>query len=199
MKPKESTRLTGSGRVLLFAASLALVSPGAALAQSDNTGPDELQAVINGRVPPLCRLGPVTTANGEFAMGTLTAPATAYLRRDLRAPDQVLEDSWCNAPSRLEVSAIEMTPQGAVARLREGFSAAVHFTATASGWTDQPAVFRTDVIGQQSSASKLASRPRVVALVIGVSDFRMLGGPTVRPIASRSYLGAVIVKLTPVP
>lgn len=180
-------------------ATVAVFAAGPARADGDNLGPDHVTVTFNGRVPDLCQIGGSSTTRDAFAMGTLINTATGQLRRDLRAPDRLLEDSWCNGPSQIEVSAVEMTPQSVVAQLREGFTNAVHFTATVSGWTENPAFYRTDGAAVQSSATQNAPQPRVTSLIVRVSDFRTRDGAQLRPVANRSYLGAVIVTLRPTP
>jgi hypothetical protein len=177
----------------------ALLSPAMTCAHRVNTDADARVFTVGGVVPPLCQIGGSAQSRGSFDLGILTVPATAYLRRDLAAPDKELGDTWCNGPSQIEISAVELTPQGSVVRLRDGFARAVHFTATARGWTAEPATFRTDRAGLQSAAIQQANRPRVTILSVGLSDFRMIGGNTLRPVASRTYLGAVVVTLKPLP
>lgn len=188
-----------SKSALAVALGMALAMSTPAHAEGDNTGPDDVRVRFNGRVPALCQIGGSATARGAFEMVVLIDTSSGFLKRSLTAPDKVIEDTWCNAPSEIEVRAVELTPQASVARLRDGFANAVHFTATATGWSASPAFYRTDGAATQQSAIQDAPQPRVTTLVINVSDFRMRDGAALRPIASRSYLGAVIVTLRPKP
>lgn len=170
-----------------------------AFAAGDNVGPDQEQLSVNGRVPYSCQIGGASTARDAFEMGVLVDTATGYLRRNLRAPERVIDDTWCNAPSQIEIRAVELAPQTATAQLRDGFASAVHFTATATGWSETPAFFRTDGASVQTSAIQSAPQPRVTSIRIALTDFRMRDDANLRPVASRSYLGAVIVTLRPTP
>lgn len=178
---------------------VALFQPTLAYAEGDNTSADELRVRFNGRVPALCQIGGSGTTREAFPLGVMVDTSSGFLRRNMTTPDRVVEDTWCNAPSQIEVRAIELAPQAAVARLRDGFANAVHFTATATGWTETPASYRTDGASIQQSAIQNAPQPRVTTITIGLSDFRMRDGASLRPIASRSYLGAVVVTLRPAP
>jgi len=181
----------------LFLSLIAL--PGVASADSPNTGEDREVFYINMSVPPLCLLGEVGDEEGQFDMGVLTDRSTGFLRRGLTAPAKRIQGSFCNGPSELNIEAVLMTPEGITGTPRRGFSRGVHFTATASGWTDVPARFRTSETGTQPQATQRRDGPREADILIDVSDFEMNGGPDQRPVASRRYEGAVIVTLAPVP
>ncbi len=168
-------------------------------AQTNPTGPDNVTVRFVGGVPPVCQIGGSTDTRGSFDLGVLIDTQTGLLRRNLAPPQKDLGDTWCNAPSQIEISAIELTPQGATAQLRSGFSNAIHYTATASGWTDTAATYRTDGATTQRDAVQIAPDPRVVPLVITASDFRLREGSATRPLASRAYLGAIRVTLRPLP
>lgn len=169
------------------------------LAQAANTGPATKTFAVGMSAPPLCFLGTATDDDGEFQMKVLTDSATGLLRRDLTAPSKRLQGSFCNAPSELTLEAVEMTPTSAGGATRAGFARAVHFTATASGWTDQPAIFRTNGPASQPEATQIQPSPREGDIVIDVSDFVMNGGAGQRPVASRRYEGAVILTIGPRP
>lgn len=154
---------------------------------------------INGQVPPLCLLGELTNANGEFAMGVLSDSITGLLRRDLAAPSKRIAASFCNSPSQLSIEAEEMLPVDAGGTPREGFGRRVNFVATASGWTDQPATYDTSGPVVQPTAVRLQPQPREGDIIIDVSDFEMQGGSGIRPVASRRYQGTVTVTLAPTP
>ncbi|KAA9014343.1 hypothetical protein [Sphingobium limneticum] len=176
-----------------------LIWTSAASAAGDNVGPDQEQLSVSGRVPYLCQIGGASTTREAFDMGVLVDVSTGYLKRNMTAPDRIIDDTWCNAPSQIEIRAVELAPQNATAQLREGFAGAVHFTAAASGWSETPASFRTDGASEQSSSIQTAPQPRVTSITISLTDFRMRDGASLRPVASRSYLGAVIVTLRPTP
>lgn len=183
-----------SGLLLLLA-----LPATSAFAQEGTQGPDSKIFHINTRVPPLCILGDVTNEQSEFDVGVLTDRSTGFLRRDLDAPTKRLHGSFCNSPSQLSIDAVLMTPVDSRGTPRTGFSRGVHFTATARGWTDNPATFRTNGPDSQPSAIQIQPRPREADILVDVSDFAMNGGQDLRPIASRRYEGLVIVTLGPTP
>ena len=92
-----------------------------------------------------------------------------------------------------------MVPADGAGGNRDGFARAVHYTATASGWTDEPAVFDTNGPDAQPAAIRLQPRPQEADIIIGVSEFEMPGGSAIRPIASRRYEGLVTLTLAPQP
>lgn len=186
----------------LATALAAALTPAPVLAQANtgpNTGPAVKTFTIGMSAPAMCVLGAVSDEDGEFRMNVLTDTATGLLRKDLVAPTKRLSGSFCNAPSELTLEAVEMTPPSAGGTPRPGFARAVHFTASASGWTDQPAVFRTNGPLVQSEATQFQPKPREGDIIIAVRDFVMNGGAGQRPVASRRYEGAVILTIGPRP
>ena len=182
-------------------AAMTLIGAVAAPAWADgpNTGPDVERFSMAMSVPTLCRFGEVQGGNSEFDMGVITEDATGLLKRGLAPPVQRLQASFCNAPSELKVQATIMAPTGSTRPAPSGFARGVHYTAKVSGWTDNDAVFQTDVTGTQAAATQRQTKPREHNIEITLSDFHTAGGDNLRPIASSRYEGEVIVTLGPLP
>ncbi len=180
-------------------ALLLLASAMPAWAEGNNLGPDSETFYINMRVPPLCGIGAIVGEDGEFDVGILTEAETGLLRRGLSAPSRRLQASFCNSPSELRVEAVLMTPTTSSRPAPRGFSRGVHFTATVSGWTSDPAIFETDVAGEQARSVQRQPAAQLADLFVSVSDFRTAGGATLLPVASSRYEGQVIVTLGPIP
>lgn len=184
-------------RAILTLLMMATAAP--AWADGTNLGPDSERFLINMTAPALCRIGEIVGENGEFDVGILTEAETGLLRRGLSAPTRRLQATFCNSPSEIRVEAVLMTPTTSNRPAPQGFSRGVHFTATVSGWTDDPAVFETDIAGDQAESVQRLQEPRQTDLIVSVSDFRTAGGATLLPVASSRYQGQVIVTLGPLP
>lgn len=89
-----------SKSAFVAAVGMALAMSAPAHAEGDNTGPDDVRVRFNGRVPALCQIGGSATARGAFEMGVLVDTGSGFLKRNLIAPDKIIEDTWCNAPWR---------------------------------------------------------------------------------------------------
>jgi hypothetical protein len=170
-----------------------------ALADGSNLGPDREVIELGGIVPALCKIGNAQSDDRQFDVGILTDRTTGFLKRGLSAPTQRLQGSFCNSASQLTVEAVPLTPVGTNGPAPAGFSRGVHFTATVSGWTDEPATFRTSLAADQPSAIQRQPRPREADILVDVTQFETNGGSGLRPVASLRYEGAVIVTLGPTP
>jgi hypothetical protein len=75
-----------------------------------------------------------------------------------------------------------------------GFSRTVHYRATASGWTPNPAVFNTG-----GATNTAATQERATAfqgdISVSIADFTTGGGDTLRLVADTAYQGIVTVTL----
>ena len=149
---------------------------------------------VTGNVPGLCSIGSLGTDDGIFALGTLIDLSTGRLRNDLSAPLKVLADAFCTSRSSITIEATPLESQNS-SDAPEGFARAVHYTATASGWTDAAASFDT-----AATTNPAATQARATAfqgdISVAIDDFRTQGGDNLLLIADPSYLGAVTVTLT---
>src|SRR5215472_8010129 len=126
---------------LLSAVLLAALVPAATSA----AGPSTLGTVaVDGTVGTGCYGGDVNGGNSVFALGVMIDTATGLLLNNLSAPPKTVTGAFCNAASTITVTATPMVPSGFTGAPPAGFSAAVDYTTTASGWTSAPAVYATN-------------------------------------------------------
>jgi hypothetical protein len=129
---------------------------------------------VTGNVPALCSGGTLTGGNTSFDLGVLINTATGLLRSDLAAAPKVLTGAFCTSRSRI--------------------SRSVNYTASAAGWTTNPAQFAT-----ASGSNPAASQDRGTAfqgdITVSIGSFSTAGGDTLRLIADPSYQGTVTVTL----
>jgi len=168
-------------------------SSSAALAQTR----DDTTIIVNGTVPARCRVGEIRGAGDTFDLGVMIDTSTGLLRRDLSAPDKVVTGSFCNTQSVLTVRAVPMAPEDVTFLSSDAFTRRIDFIATASGWTETPARFKTSAGENQSGAAQIQPNPTDVDLILSLSDFTANGGADRRPVASDDYVGQVTLTLTP--
>lgn len=176
----------GYGLILFAAATATPV-----FAQSDT---DIKTFAVTGNVPPICSGGVLTGTGSTFEVGVLIDTATGFLRTDLAAPNKQLAGSFCSARSTISVNATPMLAQNFTTTPPANFSRTVNYTATASGWTDSPAVF---TVGAASNPAAVQQRPTAFSgdIIVGVSSFTTAGGAALRLVADTSYVGTVTVTL----
>lgn len=177
---------------LASVAGLALL-PITANAQSVS---DTKEFAVVGTVPSICVGGSVSESGGIFDLGVLTNTSTGLLRSDLSAPVQVLSGSFCSSRSTIAIAATPLAAQNFAGPTPSGFSRSVDYVATASGWTEAPAVFGT---ANATNAAALQTRDTAFSgtITVSLSDFATSGGSALRMIADEDYRGEVTVTLTP--
>jgi hypothetical protein len=181
-------RATVSVLALVFAA-------GPALAQTPGVSSAGGPVPLTGSVPATCTLGSLVGDDDVFALGVMVDTATGFLRSSLSAPPKTLAGAYCNTRSRIEIAATPLLAQDFDAAPPTGFSTTVDFTATASGWTDTPAQFRTGRT-EQPDAVQIREASFSGDVLVSISDFATTGGPNIRPVADPGYRGSVVVTLT---
>jgi hypothetical protein len=174
---------------LLTTAAVLLGASSALAATSASVGP----LPVTGSVPVLCTGGTVTGGDSTFGLGVLIDTATGFLRTDLSAPNKVVTGSFCNSQSTITVAATQMTAQNFTGTPPSGFTNAVNFTATASGWTTTAASTTT---GAASNPAATQSRTSAFTgdVTVGVSAFSPSGG-ALRLLADSAYRGTVTITL----
>lgn len=172
----------------------ATAAPAVVFAQAN---PTQLTFPVTGSVARLCAIGAITGGDSTFAVGSLINPATGFLSATLSAPAKTVTGSWCNAPSTITLAA---TPLGAtdVATAPAGFTRAVNYTATATGWSATPASFATGA-ATNPAAVQNATTATAGNITVAIGSFAAAGGDTLRPVASPTYQGAVTLTLAVVP
>jgi hypothetical protein len=180
----------------ILTAALTLALPGLAQAQTVAGASDSQTVGIVGTVPAIC-FGGTLTGDGTFDLGVLVDLTTGQLRSDLSAPSKVLAGSFCSTRSTITVSATPLEAQNYLATPPNGFSRAVHYQATASGWTAIPATYNT---AAASNAAATQSRTTAFTgdITVGISNFSTDGGATLRLVGDNAYRGVVTVTLAAV-
>ena len=175
-----------------FLASLATLGAGVAHAATNPPAVGTVQ--VTGHVAAYCVGGTVQGADSIFDVGVMIDTATGDLLPNLSAPPKVVIGSFCTSASTISITATPMVAQSFTGTVPTGFTDAVDYTATASGWTPTAATFTTD------AATNLAStQTRDTAftgpITVAVSGFTPVGGATLRPVADPLYQGLVTVTL----
>lgn len=180
---------------LLIPAAVAF-APGVALAQDgEASSSDSENFQVIGTVPALCSVGIPDNSGGVFDMGVLVDTTTGFLRTDLFAPDKTLSGAFCSSRSTISVEASAMQAQNFAGAPPSGFSSAVNYVASASGWTTTPASFNT---GATTNPGATQGRDSAFTgdITVGVSNFSTAGGATLRPVADDQYFGEITVTLS---
>jgi hypothetical protein len=104
----------------------------------------------------------------------------------------VLSGSFCTARSLVSVVATPLQSVTNTALPGAGFSRTVNYTATASGWTANPAVFTTS-----AASNAAATQERLTAfsgdITVSIGGFSTGGGDGLRLVADPAYQGTVTV------
>jgi hypothetical protein len=175
----------------IFAICLAMTGSLPALAQSNK---DSQDLNVIGNVPNLCS-GGTLTGGGTFNLGVLIDTSTALLRTDIAAPTQTLVGSFCSTRSTINVTATPLLAQNFTVTPPDGFSRRVDYSASATGWTDNPATFST-AAATNAASSQTRSSPYSSQIAISLSGYTTNGGNRQRLVADTSYLGLVTVTIT---
>ena len=171
-------------------ASLAMAGAAAAAASSSTVGPLN----VTGNVPALCSGGTVSNNDSTFALGTLIDTSTGFMLNNLSAPNKTVTGSFCNSRSTISVTATPLTAQAFTGTPPTGFTNALDYTATASGWTTTAASYTTNA-ASNPNATQTRSTAFTGDITIGVSGFAPVGGAALRPVSDPSYLGVVTITL----
>ena len=182
--------------ILSILAPMAMLAPCAATAQeSEATASDSATFQVIGTVPALCSVGIPDNSGGIFDMGVLVDTTTGFLRTDLAAPDKILAGAFCSSSSTIAIAATPMQAQNFTGTAPAGFSTAVNYVASASGWTAVPASFDTGATSNPG-AVRTSDTAFTGDITVGVSAFATAGGAALRPVADDEYLGQIVVTLT---
>ena len=173
------------------AALITALSPAMAFAAGGST----VGAVaVNGVVSTHCAGGAVEGGDSVFALGLMVDTATDLLLNNLSAPPKTIVGAFCSTASTISVAATPMTPSEFNGAPPVGFSNAVDYTTTASGWTTNPAVFTTDAASNPNATQQQPSAFSGV-ITVAVSGFTPVGGTALRMVADPNYVGHITITL----
>lgn len=181
---------------VILAVSSALAAPVAVQAQEvGSLTTSSKEFLVTGSVPPICSGGSLSSGDSTFALGVLIDTTTGLLRTDLSAPAKVMTGSFCSTRSTINLTATPLAAQNFTATPPTGFSRAVNYTATASGWTAVAASYTT---GAATNTAATQTRDSAFSgdITVGLSGFATAGGAALRPVADTSYRGTITVTLT---
>ena len=178
----------------LTALALSLL-PATALAQSSATG----TVAIDARVTPVCILGDPNPALVDLGqISASSGPRTGKI--DTIAPRTVtLPASFCNfAGSVVRVTATALTSSDTIAP-QPGFTRAVNYTATVSGWASGTSTATSTALrdGSSPSASGTGATqplPSIAHIMVTLSSFTTPGDLI---LVAGNYSGNVVVTLGP--
>lgn len=180
--------------VTLTALAIGLL-PAAALAQSGATG----TVGIDARVTPVCILGdpnPALVNLGQISASS--GPRTGKI--DTIAPRTVtLPASFCNfAGSVVRVTTTALTSSDTTSP-QTGFTRAVNYTATASGWATGTATATSNALRDGTSPSATGTGatqplPKIADISVTLSGFTTPGDLI---LVAGNYSGTVVVTLGP--
>ena len=182
-------------RTFIAASALVLGLASPALAQQATATATSPAIAITGAVSGICSVGPSLDGGNVFQMNTIIDTTTGFLLPSLATESKTLGASFCNGASTITVAASPMTAQSFVGPAPEGFSNAVNYTASASGWTTNPAVFNTG-LPANPGASQSQDSHRTADIVVQLAGFSTVGGDELRIIADPVYQGSITVTLT---
>lgn len=172
----------------------ALIAAGSGAASAQSTTATSGPFPVTGSVPILCTAGTLSNDNGVFAVGVLVDLSTGLLRTDLSAPAKILHGTFCTSRSTITVAATPMVAQAFTTTPPTGFSKTVHFTATAAGWTPNPALFATSS-ATNPNAVQTRNTGFTGDITVSIGGFTTGGGPTLRLVEDPLYQGSVVVTL----
>jgi len=178
-------------RVFIAAAVWASLAASAAAQDTDQAGP----IPITGNAPTFCTVGALQGADNVFDLGILVDTTTGLLLQSLSAPPKTLTGAFCNTGSTISISATPIEAQTLTGAPPSGHSDEVDFTATASGWTDVPAVFST-ANGANPQATQTRATPFAGDIVVSIGSFETAGGSSLRMLADPVYRGSITLTLT---
>jgi hypothetical protein len=190
-------------RIIHLLVAGALAFPGAALAQPTSLTTTTFN--LDGEAPKTCVLRSPDEAT--LSVGEMVDPTSGELTRTLasNASDQstTIENSWCNTASTITVVATPMVAQNFIGLPPPGFTKAINYKATVSGWATSNAVFVTsgDEAGFQHSntpGSQTLTTPNTATITIAIGN---LASPSAGDflVADKDYSGSVTLTLTPNP
>lgn len=184
-----------NGKYALALIALAAAMPGAAMAQTTETG----TVGVEGSVRPICLLGNPTPA--LVNLGQLSAASGTRTGKIAVIPAQTVQlpASYCNfAGSVVTVQATALTAADTTVP-QAGFVRAVNYTATATNWASGGSSATTGALRDGTGAvasgtGAVQPLPKVADITLTLSSFSTPGDLIM---VAGNYSGNVIVTLGP--
>jgi len=176
---------------LLLLGPLAALLPAVAMADGSAT------VTVTGSVGVACHLSAPSVSS--LSVGTLANLSDGTLA-PITPQSITISDSWCNTGSTISVSATPMVAQSFSGAPPAGFTKAVNYTATATGWTPTPPSFTTtgdtsgNVSGSPAPGTATSNDPVAQTITVGVGSFTTPAAGN-RLVADPVYSGQVTITL----
>lgn len=177
----------------LFAGLILLAAP--AFADGDSA-----TITLTGSVDKACHMG--SPSSSTISLGALAAQSDGTLASITVSP-VTISGSWCNAGSTIGIIGTPIIAQSYTGAPPSGFTKAVNYSLTASGWTTTAAVFVTtgDSSGGGSGTTPTtqpAISPVAQNITVGLSNFATPAAG-LRLVADPNYSGTITVTLSVTP
>jgi len=185
-------------RQLIALAMAGALAPALAHADTSSSSSVNVTYKLTGSVDKLCSLG--TIGSKTLNVGTMINPSNGTLG-SVSSQNTSVTGSWCNTASTISVLATPMIAQSFTGTPPGGFTKAVNYTATVSGWTAPPASFTTngDDSGNGSGATPDAqnqANPETTTITVGVGTFKSPNTADLL-VADPNYSGNITLTLAP--
>lgn len=179
--------------LMLAVSGLVLAGPCASPGRAD----DSATVTVTGTVGSACHFGDLSSA--QIDVGQLSNNTDGTLASISGTPDTTITGSWCNTGSKITIVASPLVAQGYAGAPPSGFTKAVNYTASASGWGSTAASDTTlgNASGAESashSGSQTMSDPEANTIAVSLSSFSTPGSGD-RLVADSDYEGTITVTL----
>ena len=158
---------------------------------------DSATLTVKGTVGSACHLGDLSSS--QIDVGQLSNNPDGTLAAISGTPGTTITGSWCNTGSKITVVASPLVAQGFAGVPPSGFTKAVNYTASASGWGSASASAPTlgNTSGAESgshSGSQTLNDPEANTIAVNLSSFSTPGSGD-RLVADSDYEGTITVTL----
>lgn len=158
---------------------------------------DSATITVKGTVGSACHLGDLSSS--QIDVGQLSNNTDGTLASINGSPATAITGSWCNTGSKIIVVATPLVAQGFAGAPPSGFTKAVNYTASASGWGSAAADDTTlgDASGAESSShsgSQTLNDPEANTITVSLSAFSTPSSGD-RLVADSNYEGTITVTL----
>jgi len=158
---------------------------------------DSATITVKGTVGSACRLGDLSSS--QIDLGQLSNNTDGTLASISGTPSTTITGSWCNTGSKIIIVASPLVAQGFAGAPSSGFTKAVNYTASASGWGS--AIASDTTLGNSSGAestshsgSQTLNDPEANAITVSLSSFSTPASGD-RLVADSDYEGTITVTL----
>ncbi|HEY1836181.1 MAG TPA: hypothetical protein VGG36_00870 [Rhizomicrobium sp.] len=180
----------------LLTLAAAVLIPGLAFASP--VAPATATVTLTGSIGNACHMGDLSSS--QISVGTLTNSSDGTLAAISGSPNTTITGSWCNVGSKITISALPMVAQGYSGSPPSGFTKAVNYTATESGWgaptpsdTSQGTTSGADSGSHSGSADVGTAEANTITVTLSNFTAPVSGS---RLVADNNYQGTITVTLT---